>query len=1077
MRRILTLLTVLMLGILIANAQTTRTIAGRVIDSTGAPIAGAAVAIKGTKTGVIAGNEGRFSLSVKNGDVLRITAVNYTPFEVPVTEQNTDLEITLSPSTNQIAEVVVTALGIRRSKNELPYAVQKVNGEDVSRQRSSNFVTNLEGKVAGLTINQSNTLGGSTNVVLRGYKSITGDNQPLYVVDGVPFNNANTNSTDQRTGRGGFDYGNAVSDINPDDIESISVLKGAAASALYGERGFNGVIMITTKKGRKGLGVTINAGVNTGSIDKSTFTKYQHEYGANYGSSGGYGSPDGNFLYFDVDGDGQPDLVTPTTEDASWGAKFDPNLMVYQWDAFDKTSAYYHKARPWLAGAHDPVTFFTNPFGYNTSVFINGGSDKSTFNLGYTRNDDKGILPNSEIIKNLVNFNASLNLTSRLTASASVNFSRIDGKGRYGTGYDPSNPATNFRQWWETNVDIQEQKDAYFRTGQNTTWNWSDPSNEQSGLTAIYWNNPYFDRYENYETDNRSRYFGNMSLNYQVTDWLNLMGRVSLDHYDELQEQRYAVGSIGVPQYTRYNHAFSETNYDFIASFNKNVTEKLNITALLGTNIRKTNDQSIYASTNGGLIIPKLYSLSNSASTPLAPTEVYSQVEVDGLFGDVTLTYNKMLSLDATLRRDASSTLPKGNNVYYYPSVSGSFTFSELMKSSTWLTFGKLRANYATVGHSAPVYSVNDTYTIGSPFSGQALATANLTKNNPNLVPEKNQSYEFGIEASLFKSRAGFDVTYYNARTFNQILPVSVSSATGYSSKYLNAGTVQNKGVEVSLNGSPIKNKNFSWDIVINWARNRNEVVTLFDTAKNLQLASFQGGVSLNATVGEPFGVIRGSDYVYTNGEKTVKANGYYMITSTSNNVIGNANPDWTGSISNTFRYKNASLSFLIDTRQGGDLFSLDLYYGLATGLYPETAGLNDLGNPVRNTVANGGGIIYPGVTADGKENTIRKDISTLFGAYGYYRNPAKAFIYDASFVKLREVALSYSLPENIIAKLAPFKGIDLSVVGRNLWIIHKNLPYADPEEIISSGNYALGYQGGAYPTARTYTFNIKLRF
>jgi TonB-linked SusC/RagA family outer membrane protein len=922
-------------------------------------------------------------------------------------------------------------------------------------------------------------MGGSTNVVLRGYKSLVNDNQALFVIDGVPFDNSNNNTSDQRTGRGGFDYGSASADVNPDDIASISVLKGPAATALYGERGFNGVILITTKKGRKGgLGVTVNAGVTTGSIDKSTFAKYQHEYGANYGSAIGYGSPDGNFLYFDVNGDGVDDLVTPTTEDASWGAKFDPNLLVYQWDAFDKSSPNYHKATPWVAAKNDPTTFFEKPFGYNTSVFVDGGNDKAIYKLGYTRNDDKGILPNSRITKDLVNFSGTVNLTDRLSAGASINYSHIAGLGRYGTGYDPSNPMTNFRQWWETNVDLKEQKDAYFRTKENTTWNWADPSDEASGLIPIYWNNPYFDRYESYETDERGRYFGNVNVNYKATSWLNIMGRVSLDSYDEFGQQRYAIGSIGVSTYSRINRSFKEYNYDLLLNFNKDITRDLNFKGLLGSTIRKTNVSYIAASTNGGLILPHFFAIANSVNAPEAPTEYQSQIEVDGFYAGATFTYRKFITLDGTIRRDQSSTLPEENNTYYYPSVSLGFVYSELLKNQTWLSYGKLRASYAEVGHSAPAYYVYDTYSLGTPIAGNPVASASVTKRDPFLRPERNKSYEFGMEASFLHNRLGFDITYYHSQAFDQITPVSISSASGYTTKILNAGTIQNSGVELSINATPVKTRDFSWDFTVNWTRNRNKVVALFDTAKNLQIASFQGGVSLNATLGQPYGTIRGSDFVYTaDGSKTVRSNGYYQISSASNNVIGDANPDWTGSFANTLRYKNFALNFLIDVRQGGDIFSLDMYYGLATGLYPETAGLNDLGNPVRNTIADGGGFINKGETADGKENTKRVDVSNLFGAYGYYRNPAKAFVYDASFVKLREVGLTYSFPKEFLGKSPVFKGVDVSVVGRNLWIIHKNLPYADPEDIISSGNAALGYQGGAYPAVRTFAFNVKLRF
>jgi outer membrane receptor protein involved in Fe transport len=454
---------------------------------------------------------------------------------------------------------------------------------------------------------------------------------------------------------------------------------------------------------------------------------------------------------------------------------------------------------------------------------------------------------------------------------------------------------------------------------------------------------------------------------------------------------------------------------------------------------------------------------------------------VDGVFAGATLSYKDMITLDATIRRDASSTLPKGNNVYYYPSASLGFVFSKLLPDLTWLTYGKLRGNYAQVGGDAPFYSTLDVYTIIPPFGSQAQSSVSSTRNNPELKPERTKSYEIGLEMAFFKNRLGFDVTYYDAKTFDQILPTTVSTATGYSSKFLNAGTIQNKGVELSAFGTPIQSRDFSWTINLNWTRNRNKVVSLFEGSENLLLATFQGGVSLNATLGQPYGTIRGSDFVYTNGEKTVRTTGTaavigrYMISTTSNEVIGNPNPDWIGGINNTLKYKNLSLSFLVDMRQGGDVFSLDLYYGLATGLYPETAGLNDLGNPVRNHKADGGGVILPGVKPDGKANDIRVE-AVNYGTFGYRYNPAAGFVYDASFVKLREVVLTYTIPSKTISNWKVFKGIDVSLIGRNLWLIHKNLPYSDPEESISAGNLQ-GYQGGAYPTTRTLGFNLRFKF
>ena len=1066
-----------MLFTVLAIAQT-RPIAGRVLDEKGQPVAGASIAIKGTTTGTAANASGDFTINAKTGDVLVISAVGIPSREVTVGSGST-VSVSMSRQAESLSEVVVTALGIKKNRNQVAYAAQQVGGEEVSKTRTSNFVNNLSGKVSGLEIRQNNTLGGSTNVVMRGVKSITGNNQALFVVDGVPYDNSNTNSTgatraSQVTGRGGYDYGNAAADINPDDIESMTILKGAAASALYGSRGSNGVILITTKKGTRGLGITVNSGISRGSVDKKTFIKYQDKYGAGYGQY--YEDPSGYFLLRDINGDGTDDLVTPTSEDASYGAPFNPSQLVYQWDAFDPASPNFGKAKPWVAAANGPSTFFTNPISTNNSVYIDGASDKGSFKLGYTRSDENGILPNSKVTKNIVNFGSTYNLTDKLTAGASINYSNIVGKGRYGTGYDDKNMMTNFRQWWQTNVDIQEQKDAYFRNKKNVTWNWTDPTD----LTPIYWDNVYFSRYENYQNDTRNRYFGNINLNYKANSWLNILARVATDTYSEIQEERQAKGSVTTSQYSRTNRSYNEINYDLMASVDKNLSSDFNFKALLGTNIRKQRIESIYSSTNGGLIVPRIYSLSNSASPNEAPIESDLRREIVGIFGGTTFTYKNYLTLDATIRRDASSTLPKGNNQYYYPSVSLGFTFSQLMRSATWLSYGKLRTNYAQVGADAPFYSTKDAYAIVSPFGSAPQASVLGTRNNPGLLPEKTNSMEVGLEMAFLKNRVGFDVTYYKAETKNQILPTTVSTATGYTSKFLNAGTVQNKGIELSAFVTPIRKSNFSWTINFNWTRNRNQVKELFEGSSNLLLATFQGGVSLNATLGQPYGTLRGSNFVYDSatGQRIVMANGRYKLSATSNEVIGNPNPDWIGGINNTIKYKNVSLSFLIDMRQGGDVFSLDMYYGLATGMHPETAGNNDLGNPLRNTIANGGGIIREGISeVDGKPNTVRAS-SSNFGAYGYRYSPAAGFVYDASYIKLREAVISYSLPKSMVSKIGGnvFKGIDLNLIGRNLWLIHKNTPYSDPEEGISSGNLQ-GYQSGAYPTTRTFTFNVKLRF
>lgn len=920
--------------------------------------------------------------------------------------------------------------------------------------------------VSGLQITQGNAIGGSVNVVIRGTKSLTGNNQALFVVDGVPIDNSNTNTGNQQSGYGGYDYGNAAADINPNDIESITVLKGAAASALYGSRAANGVILITTKKAKKGLNISVNSALTIGQIDKSTFVEYQKDYGA--GRSAQYGR-DG-FLLFDVNEDGVDDLVVPTFAPRAWGPKYDPSLMVYDWEAFDPSSPNYHQPKPYAYPKNGPETFFETSISSNHSILINSLiGDKGSVKFGFTRNDERGTVPNSRVLKNIFSLNGSYNLMSNLTLGATAIFSDVNGHGRYGTGYDSGrNIMSTFRHFNETNVDVQEQKDAYFRTRRNITWNWADPTTPD-GIRPAFTDNMYWTIYENYENDTRNRVIGNMFLNYQITEWLNLLGRISIDNYNEFQEQRFAVGSARIPSYSRFDRSYREINYDLLVTANKKLSEDFSLNALAGINLRRNTVTSVYSSTSGGLIVPNLYSISNSVGTIPAPIENYQPKAVDGYFGGVTLTYRDFLTLDGTLRRDISSTLPSGENAYNYYALSGSWLFSHHLENLGWLSSGKIRANYATVGNDAPWGSLRDVYDKPNPFGSSILFSLPDTKNNTNLKPEMTKSREIGLEMAFFDNRLGFDASYYHTNTIDQIIPVAVSLTTGYSSKFINAGDVENKGVELSLFGSPIRNKDFSWYVNVNFSRNRNMVLSLYENSTNLRLASFQGGVSLNASVGRPYGELQSRTYEKLNGERVVKENGLWQLTSTTSNVIGNINPDWIGGINNSFKYKGLTLSFLIDVRKGGDLFSLDMYYGSAAGLYPRTAGLNDLGNPVRDAVADGGGVILQGVTADGSPNTRRVTITSNNSFY----EPQSEFVYDASYVKLRELSLSYSLPKKMISKY--FKDIELTLFGGNLWIIHKNVPYADPEENLSSGNIQ-GYQSGTYPTTRTIGLNVKLK-
>jgi TonB-linked SusC/RagA family outer membrane protein len=1084
MRKIAMLIAVLFCSTVSVLAQ--NTINGKVTDSkTGTPLPGASVKVKGTSKGVVTNSEGLFTIESDKTVSLEISGVGFLPITIKASPGQT-VSIDLDGDSKKLSEVVVTALGITRSKNTLPFSAQKVSASDVNQSRGSNFVNNLSGKVSGVEIRQNNVMGGSTNVVLRGSKSLTGNNQALFVVDGVPYSNANSNTGTQRIGGGGYDYGNAAADINPDDIDNITVLKGASASALYGSRGSNGVILVTTKKGRKGLGITVNTGFTQSSILRNTFPKYQKKYGAGYGSY---------FDAADINGDGTDDEVAPTYDDASWGTVFDAARQVYQWDAFDKNSLNFGKSTPWVAAANDPSTFFEKPISFNNSVFIETGNDKGSIALGYTRNDEKGVLPNSSIKKDLLNFSSTYKIAENLSVSAAANYTKTSGKGRFGTGYDGANALnlmTNFREWWQTNVDLKDLKRAYEAEQKNVTWNMSSATTGE--LNPIYWDNPYFTRNKSYQNDTRDRLFGNVAVNYKVASWLNIMGRVSMDQYTELQQERKALTSVGVSFYTRYNLGYKELNYDLLATADWNLKNDWNLKALVGSNTNIIKSTSVYSTTNGGLAFPDLYTIANSISAPPPPVEGQSTSRIEGVFGGATLTYKNTYTLDATYRRDRSSTLPEGNNKYNYYSVSGGFIFSELVKKD-WLSYGKLRASYAEVGSSAPVYYVRDVYVNEvdgnsgqsvTSYDGSPLFSVSGTKNNPDLKPERTKSSEVGLEMSFLKSRIGFDLTYYSTKTVDQILPVTVSTATGYSRRIVNSGTVQNKGIELALYGTPVKTKDFQWEVNVNFTKNTNKVLELYtpngaQKIDNIILGSFQGSITVNASLNEPYGTIHGTDYVYTNGQPTVGSDGNYLITPSNNNTIGNINPDWIGGVNNKLTFKGISLGFLIDVRKGGSVFSTDMYYALAGGLYEETAVNNDLGNPLRDPLtsdAKSGGLIRPGVTEDGKPNTIRASTENYGEFDSYVSSPDKRFVYDAGYIKLREVSIGYALPKSLFQGNfgKAFKGIDIAVVGRNLAILHKNLPYADPEDGFSSGNLQ-GIQTGSYPAVRNIAFNVKFRF
>ncbi|WP_090346993.1 SusC/RagA family TonB-linked outer membrane protein [Elizabethkingia miricola] len=957
-----------------------------------------------------------------------------------------------SAKTKDIEGVVVTALGIKREKKSLGYASQ------------------LSGKVAGLTVNTNANFGGSASMVIRGVKSL-GGSSPLIVIDGSPVNNSSTFATR-------YDLGNALSDISQDDIESINVLKGAAASALYGERGLNGVIVITTKNGKgkddTSWGVTLNSSIQAGFIDKSTFPEYQTSYGA-----GNKGSGKPNSWYYGTAPDGK--YYANFGEDASWGPAFDPNQLVYQWDSFLPTSPNYGKATPWVAAKNGPIKFLQNPITYVNSISLEKGTKGLNFMLSYDNMLSNGLYPNSDLKKNTVSTKVNYDFTPKLHSTVYATLTLQNTVGRNETGYSGGNLMSLFRQWWQTNVDVLAQRDAYFNNNeQNISWNRKSATDG----TAAYHNNPYFQRYQNYQSDDRTRIFSYASLTYDVSKNISVTGKATIDNTNLLFENRVAVGSVPLrfgtgnnpvgSGYERNNITSREINLDLIVNYKFNITDNIGISGVVGANNRRNNYSSIYNSTEGGLTVPGLYNLGNSRSPVLAPLETEYRTQTQGLYVTTSLDFYKTYYIDATYRRDNSSTLPANAARYSYPSITGAVILSQLIKTN-WLNFWKIRGNYAEVGGTADPYQLMPYYVAAGSFSGVPMFGSQTVLPNANLKPQRSKEFEFGTEAQLFNNRLTFDVAYYKTKTLNQIISLPISSGAGLLSAVVNAGRIDNYGVEVQLGVVPVRNNKFTWNVDFNWGQNRNKVVDLLEGISNYQLGTFQGGVSLNATKGETWGTLRGGDFTYdANGNKLIDPKtGAYIVNP--NQVIGNVMPKWTGGVRNTFKYGNLSFGFLIDVRKGGDIYSNDMYYGLATGMYKETG---DYRNQPQ---------VLPGVNPDGKVNTTPVVVANNSPYDGYGVMPQSRFIYDGSFIKLREANISYSLPKSVL-KGTFLNELRLSLVGRNLWIIHKNLPYADPEAMVGGGVSTgatngtnsvrgYGYSVGSLPATRDIGFSITAKF
>ena len=934
-------------------------------------------------------------------------------------------------------------------------------------------------------------MGGSSRVTIRGINSISGNNQPLYVVDGVVIDNSDFNTVDAARGAGGYDYGNMAQDINPDDVDNVTVLKGPNAAAMYGSRAANGVIVISTKKGKyteggaKTIGVSVNSGISFDNV--AVLPKYQNLYGGGSLLSGTNG--------FDQQViNGKTYNLIDYGTDESFGPKYDKNIQylpawsIFDWEAKGKVGDL--QTVPWTASQNDVSTFFKTGVTTTNAVDLTGGTATTAFRLGYSNNNTTGYMPNMELKKNTLSFSGSSKLGKKLTAFAAISYIKTDATGRPATGYDDNNVMQKFNQWGQRQLDMKKLADYKQPNGTERVWNrvtWDDP-------TPNYSDNPYWTRYMNYQNDVRDRYFGNFGATYEILDWLKVTGKVNNDAYTMRNEERVAIYSQAQSEYYEQVRQVQETNAEFLFTADKNLTQTLHLNATFGGNMRNWKSWRNAGTTAGGLVIPEFYNLQNTQSTP--STIDYSWFKkANSLYGSASLGWKSMAFLDLTLRNDWSSTLPSNNRSYMYPSVTGSYILTELpaLRGNNILSFAKLRAGWAMVGNDTDPYNLANLYIINPVFDGNFRTTIPGTLNEPNLKPEKTTSIEVGADMRFFTNRIGLDFTYYNKSTTDQILAVAISGASGYNYKFINAGEITNKGYEFMLTLVPVKAKDFEWTMNVNYSHNENKVVSLAEGVSVYQLGTAPFKVTINAEVGKPYGTIMGTNFVFdANGNKLVNTNGTYATSLVED--IGNIMPKFNMGITNSFRYKAFELSTLIDIQQGGKLFSTTNMWGMYSGILEESAALNANGKNIRDDVSGttGGGHLYEGVygykdatgkvvytTATGAVSSTPVKNNTYIGgqtyAHQFYDGPIAQNIFKSDYIKLREVRLGYTLPSKLTQKYR-IQNIRVAAYGRNLAIWGKDNPHIDPENTTSSGNVQ-GIEGGALPSLRTYGFNLSFNF
>lgn len=1054
MKKLLQSLFILLFVAISAMAQD-RTVTGTVTSSDDKlPIPGVSVKIKGIKGGAVTGADGKFSLRVPaNATALEFSSIGFSS-QSRVLGTSSVFNVALATDARALSEVVITALGEKREARSLGYAATTVKGESLTIAKNTDISTALAGKVAGVQLNGSPSSSfDNASIIVRGINGFSiGD--PLFVVDGTPADQAN---------------------VNMDNIESITVLKGAAATALYGQRAYNGVVIVTSKKGSRkaGTSIEINSGV---SIEKtSLLPNYQNEY------AGGYTGEFEKFVYnpaihpaawASFNGQNMLDYGA----DASFGPKIDGTTLYrpyYSWYAGDE----FGKQIPLTAQPNNVNDYLKTGGSYNNSVAFTTGGEGYNLRVGYTNQTRSLVQENANRSMNILNVNGSYDISKRLTVSTDIQFAKENRIGQPYETYrnDGLNVVQGFNQWFQRQLDMKYLKQhQVLADGTVTSWNIGNP-NGSGDLAEItkpqYWDNPFWVVNHNYRTQRNNRLVGNFGLKYDLGSGLAVSGFMRGNVNNESGDERMATGGLQQDYFKTRNWTDTEFNYELNLTYNKTFGD-FSVNLLGAGSIRHEKRERLNMETAGGLSFPNYFNIAASLARPTVSNTIY-QKEVRSVFGKASLAYKNYLYLDVTARNDWSSVFAPDLNSYFYPSVSTSFVFYEFLPASVKevVSFGKLRLAYAQVGSDVDPYRVNLQYNTSPAYgTNPSLAIGNEFRNG-RLIPAKTNSFEVGAEMKFLKNRIGLDFAYYINQNKNQILGVTLNGATGYTSNLINAGDLTNKGFEFSLTGTPIQSKNVNWDLTVNFSKSKTIVNKITDKQTNViyQQSTFFGN-TLNLREGEEWGYILGRTWNRdANGNVIIAASG--LPTSTTNQFIGYARPDFSGGAFSSLRVFDFDLGFSLDFQKGGLFNSTTRAFNMGSGLSQETVGVNDKGIDWRLPVSQGGGYKFAGVLANGQPNNRYVSASTAF-YNGMQTGSGELFMISASYLKLREVRLGYNLPAKMLAKTGFLKSANLGFVVGNAWLISApGKKYGvDPSEIEN-----FWQEGGQLPSSRTFGLNLRV--